>query len=125
MSEKNKDNDVISSQDDYKYGFHDDNVKAVIDTGKGLNEDIVRQISHYKNEPEWMTEFRVNSFHAFEKMPMPKWGPDLSEIDFQDFTYYKKVSKKRKRAGMKYRKKSRILLKSLVFRKQKENICPV
>lgn len=91
MNDKNEQNTVISSQDDYQYGFHDD-VKAVIDTGKGLNEDIVRQISKYKNEPEWMTEFRVNAYHQFEKMPLPKWGPDLSEIDFQDFTYYKKVS---------------------------------
>jgi Fe-S cluster assembly protein SufB len=39
-----------------------------------------------------MTDFRVKSFHQFEKMDMPKWGPDLSDIDFQDFTYYKKVS---------------------------------
>ncbi len=89
MSENN---DAIYSQDDYKYGFHDDDVKTVFDTGKGLTEEIVRQISAYKHEPEWMTEFRVNAFHQFEKMEMPTWGPDLSEIDFQDFTYYKKVS---------------------------------
>ncbi len=91
MSEINE-NDVLSSQDDYKYGFHDDNVKTILETGKGLNEEIVRQISAWKNEPEWMTEFRVNAFHQFEKMEMPKWGPDLSDVDFQDFTYYKKVS---------------------------------
>ncbi len=84
-------NDTIYSQDDYKYGFHDD-VATIFDTGKGLTEDIVRQISAYKHEPEWMTEFRVNAFHQFEQMEMPTWGPDLSEIDFQDFTYYKKVS---------------------------------
>lgn len=91
MSEANKNNEAIYSQDDYKYGFHDD-VVSIIDTGKGLNEEIVRKISAYKNEPQWMTEFRVKAFHAFEAMDMPKWGPDLSEIDFQDFTYYKKVS---------------------------------
>ena len=87
----NENNDAIYLQDDYKYGFHDD-IESIIDTGKGLNEDIVRKISEYKNEPEWMTEFRVNAFHIFEKMDMQTWGPDLSEIDFQDFTYYKKVS---------------------------------
>lgn len=87
-----KNEDVLSSQDDYKYGFHDDNVKTIHETGKGLTEEIVRQISAWKNEPEWMTEFRVNAFHQFEKMDMPSWGPDLSDIDFQDFTYYKKVS---------------------------------
>lgn len=91
MSEE-KNTDVIASQDDYKYGFHDDNVKTVLETGKGLTEEIVRQISTWKNEPEWMREFRVKAFHQFEKMEMPNWGPDLSEIDFQDFTYYKKVS---------------------------------
>ena len=90
MSEENRD-DILTSQDHYKYGFKD-NVKAVLDTGKGLNEDIVREISAFKHEPEWMTEFRVKAFHTFESMPMPNWGPDLSEINFQDFTYYKKVS---------------------------------
>mgnify|MGYP000493574940 FL=1 len=96
MSEKNT--DVIASQDDYKYGFHDDNVKTVLETGKGLTEEIVRQISAWKNEPEWMCEFRVKAFHQFEKMEMPNWGPDLSEIDFQDFTYYKKVSNEAERS---------------------------
>ena len=89
MSEN--DQAVLTSQDDYQYGFHDKDI-SVFDTGKGLNEEIVRQISKIKGEPEWMTEFRVNAFHVFEKMPMPKWGPDLSEIDFQDFTYYKKAT---------------------------------
>ena len=95
---KEKNTDVIASQDDYKYGFHDDNVKTVLETGKGLTEEIVRQISAWKNEPEWMCEFRVKAFHQFEKMEMPNWGPDLSEIDFQDFTYYKKVSNEAERS---------------------------
>ena len=97
MSEE-KNTDVIASQDDYKYGFHDDNVKTGLETGKGLTEEIVRQISAWKNEPEWMCEFRVKAFHQFEKMEMPNWGPDLSEIDFQDFTYYKKVSNEAERS---------------------------
>ena len=87
----NENNEAVFSQDDYKYGFKDKDI-SIIDTGKGLNEEIVRAISGYKNEPEWMTEFRVKAYHAFAAMPMPSWGPDLSEIDFQDFTYYKKVS---------------------------------
>ena len=97
MSEE-KNTDVIASQDDYKYGFHDDNVKTVLETGKGLTEEIVSQISAWKNETEWMCEFRVKAFHQFEKMEMPNWGPDLSEIDFQDFTYYKKVSNEAERS---------------------------
>lgn len=91
MAQDKKREDAIYSQDNYQYGFHDD-VESVIDTGKGLSEEIVRKISKYKNEPEWMTEFRVNAFHTFEKMEMQTWGPDLSYLDFQDFTYYRKVS---------------------------------
>lgn len=90
MAETN--NDAIYSQDNYKYGFKDKDV-SILDTGKGLTEEIVRKISAYKNEPQWMTDFRVKAFHEFEKMPMQEWGPDLSDIDFQDFTYYKKVTR--------------------------------
>ncbi len=82
--------EIMSSLDAYKYGFRDEDI-SVFSTGKGLNEDVVRKISAMKNEPEWMTEFRVNALHTFEKMSLPKWGPDLSDIDFQDFIYYKKV----------------------------------
>ena len=92
MSIDNKNNDAIYSQDDYKYGFHDDDVKTIYDTGKGLTEEIVRKISAYKHEPQWMTDYRVNAYRIYESLQMPTWGPDLNEIDFQDFTYYKKVS---------------------------------
>ena len=85
------DQSVLRSQDEYQYGFHDRDI-SVFDTGKGLSEEVVREISRIKGEPEWMTEFRVRSYHIFESMPMQKWGPDLSEIDFQDFTYYKKAT---------------------------------
>lgn len=85
------DQSVLRSQDEYQYGFHDRDI-SVFDTGKGLSEEVVREISRIKGEPEWMTEFRVKSYHIFESMPMQKWGPDLSEIDFQDFTYYKKAT---------------------------------
>ena len=91
MSDKIRKEEAIYSQDDYKYGFHDE-VRSIVDTGKGLTEDVVRKISAYKKEPEWMLEFRLKAFHIFENMPMQEWGPDLSEIDFQDFTYYRKVS---------------------------------
>lgn len=96
MADQNN-SEILASQDEYRYGFHDD-IQAVIDTGKGLNEQVVRQISAYKNEPEWMCEYRVKAYHTFEKMSMPEWGPDLSEIDFQDFTYYRKVSEESERS---------------------------
>ncbi len=91
MSDEKRNNEAIYSQDDYKYGFHDD-IDSIIDTGKGINEDVVRQISAYKNEPEWMLEYRLKAYRAFAAMPMQEWGPDLSEIDFDDFTYYRKMS---------------------------------
>ena len=74
---------------EYRYGFHDDS-KAVFQTGRGLNEDIVRQISAHKNEPEWMTEFRVKSYRHYAQRPMPHWGADLSGIDFDNIYYYMK-----------------------------------
>ncbi|MBQ3272815.1 MAG: Fe-S cluster assembly protein SufB [Solobacterium sp.] len=86
MSE-NYNDQVIGSLDEYKYGFADEDT-SVYKTGKGLIEEIVREISRIKEEPESMTEFRVNAFHTFEKLPLPKWGPDLSEIDFNDYVYY-------------------------------------
>lgn len=76
-----------SINNDYKFGFSVD-TKAVLDLGFGLNEDIIRQISKAKQEPEWMLELRLKAFNEFLKIPNPKWGPDLSFINFQDFKYF-------------------------------------
>ncbi|MCC6615659.1 MAG: Fe-S cluster assembly protein SufB [Anaerolineae bacterium] len=70
-----------------KYGFHDD-VKYAFQGKKGLTADIVRQISEMKNEPEWMTEFRLKAYEEFVRRPMPEWGADLSGIDFDDIYYF-------------------------------------
>ncbi|MCO4512347.1 FeS cluster formation protein SufB [Streptococcus infantarius subsp. infantarius] len=78
---------------EYKYGFHDD-VTPVFSTGKGISEDVVRTMSAEKEEPEWMLEFRLKSLETFNKMAMQEWGPDLSDIDFDEITYYQKVSDK-------------------------------
>ena len=78
---------------EYKFGFHDD-VEPVLSTGKGLNEDVIRELSAAKGEPEWMLEFRLKSYETFKKMPMQTWGADLSEIDFDDLIYYQKPSDK-------------------------------
>jgi len=55
---------------------------------KGLNKDIVRNISLMKQEPYWMMEFRLKAYHIFKQKPMPEWGADLSKIDFDDIYYY-------------------------------------
>lgn len=72
-----------------KYGFSMRDV-SVFRTDKGLTEEIVRKISEIKDEPEWMTEFRVKSFQTYEAKPMPTWGNTdlLGAIDFADITYY-------------------------------------
>ncbi len=56
---------------------------------KGLNAEIVAQISEMKNEPAWMRDFRLESFKIFESKPMPEWGGDIA-INFQDIYYYLK-----------------------------------
>ncbi|MGT2636336.1 Fe-S cluster assembly protein SufB [Streptococcus ratti] len=77
---------------DYKFGFHDD-IKPIISTGKGATEVAVRALSRAKGEPEWMLDFRLKALATFHKMPMPDWGPDLSELDFDEIIYYQKASK--------------------------------
>ena len=79
--------------EEYKYGFKDEDV-SLINTGKGLNEAVVREISRLKNEPEWMLEFRLKAYKAFMEMDMPSFGPDLSSLDFQSYTYFIRSSKK-------------------------------
>ena len=78
---------------EYKYGFKTE-VANVVDTGKGLNEEVIRTISKLKNEPDWMLEFRLKSYKAFLEKENPTWGPDLSEINFDDYTYFIRSSEK-------------------------------
>ena len=82
--------------EEYKYGFHDEDV-SVYNTGKGLNEEVVTLISKMKNEPEWMLEFRLNSYRKFMEMDIQTWGPDVTNIDFDDYTYYIKPSDKKEK----------------------------
>ena len=84
---------TLKSQDEYQYGFQDEDV-SIYNTGKGLNEDIVREISRMKNEPEWMLEFRLKAYEEFRKHHMPTFGPSLEEVDFDEYTYYIKPSEK-------------------------------
>ena len=60
--------------------------------GKGINKSKVIEISKIKKEPDWMKEFRINSYNKFEELQNPNFGPEL-KIDFEDITYYKKVGK--------------------------------
>jgi Fe-S cluster assembly protein SufB len=95
MSEQEKSNDIKNEipTEEYVYGFNDGDV-SVFKTDKGINSDIVREISRIKNEPEWMLEYRLKALAKFEEMPLPSWGVDLSNIDFNEYTYYIKPSDK-------------------------------
>ena len=89
-----KEKDIkFQEQEDYKYGFKDEDV-SIVKTAVGLNEDTVREISRLKGEPEWMLEFRLKALKAFSVMPLPKFGPDLSFIDYDSFTYFTRTAKK-------------------------------
>jgi len=72
-----------------KYGFHDTET-SVFKSRKGLDREIVKQISDLKGEPEWMRDFRLKSLEIFEQKPLPTWGGNVAEIDFQDIYYYVK-----------------------------------
>lgn len=83
--------------EDYKYGFSFPD-KSIFKTRKGLDEDVVRAISEHKNEPSWMLEFRLKSLRAFREKPMPNWGADLKDIDFDDIYYYAKPTEEQKKS---------------------------
>jgi len=76
---------------EYQFGFHDEDV-SVYRTKKGISREIVEEISKIKGEPQWMTDFRLKAFEAFESKPMPSWGPSLESLHFEDYTYYIKPS---------------------------------
>ncbi len=86
---------AVKAQDltkDYKYGFSDPE-KYAFKSRRGLDHEIVRQISEYKKEPEWMLQFRLRALDIFFKKPMPAWpAANLSEIDFQNIFYYVRPS---------------------------------
>ena len=79
--------------DSYKFGFHFPD-KSVFKSRKGIDTEIINQISDYKNEPDWMRTFRLKAFETFLRKPMPNWGADLSALDFDDLYYYAKPSSK-------------------------------
>ncbi|MDY8094779.1 Fe-S cluster assembly protein SufB [Paenibacillus polymyxa] len=78
---------------EYKYGFRDKH-PSIFQSGKGLTEEIVREISRIKEEPEWMLNFRLKALNQFYKMPMPEWGADLTGLNLDDIQYYVRPSEK-------------------------------
>ena len=89
--------DLGTSPDKYKYGFRQPE-RSVFKAKKGLNREVVMQISDHKNEPDWMRRFRLKALEIFFQKPMPNWGPDLSALNFDDIYYYIKPVEKQGRS---------------------------
>jgi Fe-S cluster assembly protein SufB len=83
--------EVRALKGEYQFGFHDPD-QSVFRAKKGLDRDIVEQISEMKEEPEWMRDYRLRALEIFLQKPLPTWGGKVSDIDFDDIYYYVKPS---------------------------------
>jgi len=92
MSEQVKDK-FLDQISDYQYGFSDPD-GSVFKTQQGLNEEVVRQISSMKQEPEWMLSFRLKALKHYRQRPMPGWGADISKLDLENIIYYVRPAEK-------------------------------
>jgi Fe-S cluster assembly protein SufB len=80
-----------------KYGFYDAE-KYVFKAKKGLNREIVEEISWMKNEPDWMRQYRLRALDIFYKKTLPQWGGNLNDIDFNDIYYFLRATDKAERS---------------------------
>jgi Fe-S cluster assembly protein SufB len=94
---KNLKTEFFEEFGEYQFGFNDPDT-FVFKSRKGLNEEVVRQISAMKGEPTWMLEFRLKALYHFQQRPMPTWGADLSDLDLDDIFYYIKPTEKEGRS---------------------------
>ena len=83
----------LEGLDRYKFGWADSDV-AGTGARRGLSEEVVRNISGLKNEPEWMLDLRLKGLKLFDRKPMPNWGADLSGIDFENIKYFVRSTEK-------------------------------
>ena len=80
-----------------KFGFHDPESGYAYKSPKGLSREVVESISEYKDEPQWMRDFRIKAYEHFESRPTPQWGGNLNQIDFNDIHYFVRASEKNSR----------------------------
>ena len=81
--------EVAAMKSDYQFGFHDPD-QSVFRARKGIDKDIVAQMSEIKGEPDWMRDIRLNALEIFQQKPTPTWGGKVEDIDFDDIYYYVK-----------------------------------
>jgi Fe-S cluster assembly protein SufB len=84
-----EDTKLLEGMGQYKYGFSDPDT-FVFKSQKGLNSEVVQQISAMKGEPSWMLEYRLKALEHFMQRPIPTWGPDLSKLNLDEIFYYVK-----------------------------------
>src|SRR5512136_812520 len=92
-----KDTKILEDIGQYKYGFHDPE-NYVFKSRKGLDREVVEQISHMKGEPQWMLDFRLKALEHFNKRPVPTWGPSLKDLNFDEIYFYVKPSEGQERS---------------------------
>ncbi|MHB1431023.1 MAG: Fe-S cluster assembly protein SufB [Streptosporangiaceae bacterium] len=83
----------LEGLDRYKFGWADSDA-AGASARRGLSEEVVRDISAKKNEPEWMLKLRLRGLELFNRKPLPTWGSDLSTIDFDNIKYFVRSTEK-------------------------------
>src|SRR6201999_383805 len=86
-------NDQLEGLGTDTFGWADSDT-AGASARRGLSEEVVRDISARKNEPEWMLELRLKGLRLFERKPLPAWGADLSTIDFDNIKYFVRSTEK-------------------------------
>ena len=91
--------EVAGINADYKekFGFHDPETGYAYKAPKGLSREVVESISSYKDEPQWMRDFRLKALEHFESRPTPTWGGNLGQIDFDDIHYFVRASDRNSR----------------------------
>jgi Fe-S cluster assembly protein SufB len=80
-----------------KFGFHDPESGYAYKSPKGLSREVVESISEYKDEPQWMRDFRLKALDHFLERPTPQWGGNLNQIDWDNIHYFVRASEKNSR----------------------------
>jgi Fe-S cluster assembly protein SufB len=88
--------DAVTDKRD-QFAFHDD-IVYLSETKRGLTRETVEEISAFKDEPEWMLKFRLRAYDHFLQRPMPQWGGNLNDIDFDRIVYYRKPSEREEKS---------------------------
>ena len=88
--------DIVADQRD-QYAFHDE-IVYLKESGRGLSRETVEEISRFKDEPDWMREFRLRAYDHFVQRPIPAWTEGLDRIDFDRIVYYRKPSEREEKS---------------------------